>query len=393
MKKPMELPRNSPAMDDSFFRHALETSNFGVIFLDADEKVVFWNDWIASKSGIDAGAALGQSLLNLFPEIAGKRITGAIMRSLSGVSTVLSSVLNKTIFPLFYKRDNGDVCPLLQSVTVRPFVSSEADTFCMIQIDDVTSAVKRDALLKEYVTKAQDLSRLKSEFISTVSHELRTPLTSINGSLSILSSGVVIDLTLEARTLIEIAYNNAERLMLLINDILDMEKIEAGRMDFVMAPVQLNELIDQCVTCNKPYAEKYRVSLSLLNGLGDVTVLADADRLMQVLSNLLSNAVKFSVAMTQVDILVSRVNGNIRVTVKDCGPGIPRDFEDRVFDKFSQADGSDRREKGGTGLGLSICKSIMDRMSGQIGFFNNPEGGASFYIDLVEFGSQKMPSL
>jgi len=373
-------------MDDSLFRLAFESSDYGVIFLNADEKVVFWNDWMTSKSEIHGSVALGQSLLDVFPEIAGKRIAGAIIRSFSGIPTVLSSVLNKVVFPLFEHMDNGERQSLLQTVSVRPFSSSNGDAFCMIQINDMTAAFKRDEFLKEYAGKAHDLSKLKSEFISTVSHELRTPLTSINGSLSILSSGVVVDLPVEARTLLSIALNNTERLMLLINDILDMEKIEAGRMDFIMGPVQLSRVIKKSIECNKPYCEKYGVSLELSNKVGDVLVNADTDRLMQVMSNFLSNAAKFSGRGTTIRVNVERVDAFIRVTVSDSGPGISKEFEGRLFDKFSQADGSDRREKGGTGLGLSICKSIMDRMSGSIDFFNNPDGGASFYINLQEIG-------
>lgn len=388
MKSETILPKSFPVMDDSLFRLAFESSNYGVIFLDTDQKVIFWNEWISDKSKIDADMANGKTLLDLFPEIAGARIVGAIMRSYSGVSTVLSSTLNKHIFPLLFKEDNGEINPLLQSVTVRPFVSNENNNFCMVQINDVTAAVKRDVLLKKYIGKAQGLSRLKSEFISTVSHELRTPLTSINGSLLLLSSGSVAKVSPEAKTLIDIALNNTDRLMLLINDILDMEKIEAGKMDFVMVPVLLGPIIQKSIECNRPYAEKYQVSLKLTDDVGEVMVFVDVDRLMQVLSNLLSNASKFSNSGDEINIVISRDEDEfIRITVKDKGQGIPKGFEGSIFEKFSQADGSDRRVKGGTGLGLSICQSIVKQMSGTIGFYNNPDGGASFFVNLKEINN------
>lgn len=374
-------------IDDSLFRVAFETSDYGVIFLNSAQRVVFWNDWMAAKSKIEADMALGQSLLELFPEIAGKRISGAIIRAYSGASTILSSVLNKAPFPLYNRKDNGELYILLQSVSVRPFTSSEGETFCMLQINDMTAIIKRDALLKEYVEKAQGLSKLKSEFISTVSHELRTPLTSINGSLTLLSNGVVGNLEVDVKSLVDIALNNTSRLILLINDILDIEKIEAGRLDFSIGAVLLPKLISQSIECNKPYGDKFQVSYKMINPAGDVNVLADMDRLMQVMNNLLSNAAKFSQANSQVEIIISRRDEFIRVTVKDNGAGISEAFKERIFEKFSQADASDEREKGGTGLGLSICKHIMDRMSGKISYSNNPEGGASFHIDLKEIVS------
>jgi len=223
---------------------------------------------------------------------------------------------------------------------------------------------------------------MKDEFIATVSHELRTPLTSIHGSLGLLGGGVAGKLSKDSARLVRIAQENSKRLIRLIDDILSIAKLESEKVQFHLQPVVVDNLIDRAIEANQNFARQYGVTLQAQPGEREARVLADMDRLMQVLTNLLSNAVKHSPRGGVVLVGVQRQNGYWRVSVVDNGPGIPESFRDNVFSKFAQADGSDRRKGGGTGLGLSICKIIIDRLGGHIGFESESHVRTSFYFDL-----------
>jgi PAS domain S-box-containing protein len=232
------------------------------------------------------------------------------------------------------------------------------------------------------ITEHKRLEKLKSEFISTVSHELRTPLTSIRGSLGLITAGVAGTLPVKAEGLIRIAHKNCDRLILLINDILDIEKVESGQMTFQLETLSLAPIIQQAIELNAPYAEKFQVFYNLVSPIPDIQVSVDVTRLIQVISNLLSNAAKFSPAGSTVTISAKISYGKVRVTVKDLGPGIPEEFRPRIFSKFAQADSSDTKQKSGTGLGLNIAKSMIENMGGIIGFESSMEIGTEFFFCL-----------
>ena len=233
------------------------------------------------------------------------------------------------------------------------------------------------------VSAAREVERLKGEFVSTVSHELRTPLTSIRGSLGLIAGGAVGELPEQAKKLVAIAYNNSERLVRLINDILDMEKIESGKMRFELQPHRIAPLLEQAVEANRAYGEQLGVQFQIQGAVPDAVVALDSDRFMQVMANLLSNAAKFSPrGRDGGDSLTERREPSDLVT--DRGPGIPEEFRAKIFGKFSQADASDSRQKGGTGLGLSITKSIVERLGGEISFESIAGAGTSFHVDLPE---------
>ena len=232
------------------------------------------------------------------------------------------------------------------------------------------------------ITERKRIERMKNEFVSTVSHELRTPLTSIAGALGLVQGGVLGELSPQARQMIEIAHKNSERLGNLINDLLDMEKLMAGKMAFDLQVQPLMPLVEQALADNRPYAEARGVHFELGRRADEACVRADTLRLQQVLANLLSNAVKFSPAGCTVDVRVQADGERVRVAVEDCGPGIPETFRARIFEKFSQADASDARQKGGTGLGLAISRELVERMGGRIGFESVEGAGATFYFDL-----------
>lgn len=229
------------------------------------------------------------------------------------------------------------------------------------------------------ITERKRIEQMKNEFVSAVSHELRTPLTSISGSLGLIVSGMLGDVPINMKNMLGIAHKNAQRLTLLINDLLDMEKLLAGKMDFNMRVQPLMPVIEQSLEANKAYADTFGVSLALLAQPTNVTVNIDAQRLQQVLANFISNAVKFSPANGQVEIHVVVRKQLVEVAVVDHGPGVSDEFRTRIFQKFAQADSSDSRQRGGTGLGLAISKAFVERMQGTIGFESEPGQGATFF--------------
>lgn len=232
------------------------------------------------------------------------------------------------------------------------------------------------------VSERKKIERMKSEFVATVSHELRTPLTSIRGSLGLLASGRMGELSGEASEMIQIAMNNSERLVRLVNDILDVEKIESGRLEFRLTPIDLSKAVQEAIENNSGFASQQGARIAVRAEVPELVVRADPDRLEQVLTNLLSNALKFSPDGGLVDVSVLHDGDRARVVVRDRGPGIPQEFRSRIFQRFAQADSSDTRKSAGTGLGLSIAKAIVERLGGVIGFEDADGGGTQFFFEL-----------
>lgn len=232
------------------------------------------------------------------------------------------------------------------------------------------------------VTERLELGRLKDEFVSVVSHELRTPMTSVSGSLGLVLGGVTGPMPDKANELIQIAYNNCQRLIRLINDILDIEKIESGKVEFRMQHVDLRALVERAIASNEAYADKFGVRIAADLDAAPPTVFGDPDRLTQVLTNLISNAAKFSPQGEEVLVSVRIANAKLRVIVADRGAGIPDAVRPRLFQRFVQADSSDTRNAEGTGLGLSIVKSIVEHHEGAVGFRDRAGGGTEFIVDL-----------
>ncbi|RYG19089.1 MAG: response regulator [Caulobacteraceae bacterium] len=231
------------------------------------------------------------------------------------------------------------------------------------------------------ISERRRVEEMKQQFVSTVSHELRTPLTSIAGSLGLLAGGAAGAMPDKAARLIGIAHSNSQRLVRLINDILDVEKLESGQMTLDMAPLDLRDIAQRSIENVHGLADSLQVSLRLQDG-PTAPVRGDTDRLIQVAVNLLSNAVKFSPAGSEVEVSVQPETRIARLSVRDYGPGIPDEFRARIFSKFAQADSSDTRAKGGTGLGLAIAREIAERHGGRLWFESAPGEGATFHLDL-----------
>jgi signal transduction histidine kinase len=238
------------------------------------------------------------------------------------------------------------------------------------------------------ITDIRKADRLKREFVAVVSHELRTPLTSIRGSLGLVNGGTAGALPEQARRLVGIAYRNTDRLATLINDILDIETIESGKLTLSSEQHSLRALVLQAIEAHSGYAHECDVSVMLQEAAQDALVEIDANRLLQVLANLLSNASKFSPRRGTVVVNIELHLSSVRVSVCDRGPGIPEEFRPYMFQKFTQVDGSDSRAKPGTGLGLAICKGLIARMRGTIDYEVQPDGGTVFFFELPLAGMQ-----
>ena len=230
------------------------------------------------------------------------------------------------------------------------------------------------------ISQRYALDRMKDEFISTVSHELRTPLTSIRGALGLLSSGILGEANEKATNLLRIALTNSDRLVRLINDILDLERIQSGREPLAFRGVQLADIVKQAIEDMQPMADA--AGVQLIHDSTKVEISGDPDRLLQVVTNLLSNAVKFSPPNSPVSVMLRPGVTGVILSVIDHGRGIPADKLETIFGRFQQVDASDSRQKGGTGLGLAICRTIVLQHSGRIWAERNPVRGSTFRIFL-----------
>lgn len=344
--------------------HAItETAHDAIVSADDSGKIIYCNPAACAIFGVDSGKLINQPIAVLLPERLRSTWQTPLLRLLEPGG--LASARNA--FEALGVRADGEEFPL--EISVSSWAVETQTHF---------------ALLMRDISERKRVENLKNEFVSTVSHELRTPLTAIRGALGLLCAGKKGQVpAAQHDELMGIAYQNTERLVHLVNDILDLEKLESGQMTMERQVTHLPELLQQAVEENRPYALSHEVTLVLMQPLPNISIWADPNRLRQVLANLISNAIKFSPSGAKV-LLAAAVQGKgVRISVTDSGEGIPARFRDRIFQRFSQVDGSDTRRKGGSGLGLSICKSIIEMHEGTINFDSEVGKGTCFYFDLA----------
>ncbi len=320
-----------------------------------------------------------------FANPAAARLLGALPESLTGKG--VHELLHGAAAP---EDRCGDDCPLRRSSDGPKAVTGEDTIYraggAAFPAEYVLTPILDQGRFSGSVLSFRDISqrfaldRLKDEFISTVSHELRTPLTSIRGALGLLSSGILGNLSEKAANLLRIAVTNSDRLVRLINDILDLERIQSGREPLAFRPVQLGQIVSQAMDGMQPVAEAGGVQL--IHDTMQCEIAADPDRLLQVLTNLLSNAVKFSPPNSTVSVMTHPGAEGVTLSVIDHGRGIPADKLESIFGRFQQVDASDARQKGGSGLGLAICRTIVMQHSGRIWAERNPLRGSTFRVFL-----------
>ena len=337
-----------------------ERSPIAVLELDAGTRILQANTAAENLFGYTAAELTGESARKLIlPEYHAE--FDEQWKSLLASRVPLSG--------LRLRNPRRDGISIVCEWTITPLVNPGGEVIAVI-------AQGRD------ITQQLEAERMRKEFTSTLSHELRTPLTSIIGSLQLINSGVLGDLDKDVLELTTIAERNGQRLLDLINDILDVEKIESGKLTLFLEPLQLGDVVNESLTLNRAYAERFHVRYAVEGAMPGVQVNADRKRLLQIMTNLLSNAAKFSPEGDTVAVTMSVAGDNVRVAVSDKGPGIPENFRSRIFGRFAQADMSHTRQKGGTGLGLSICKRLIEMMNGRIGFADRDGGGTTFWFEL-----------
>lgn len=336
----------------------LDTAPDAIVTLDAEERILTCNRVAERMFGLPADAVRGRPLRQFlelpsdWPEAPDRREGDPVRGPLRLDETVL-------------RREGVAEDPV--EIATSSLRVGEVRAF---------TCVLRD------ISERRRLARMQSEFVATVSHELRTPLTAIRGSLGLVAGGVMGELPSEAAEYVDLALTNCDRLVRLLNDILNLEKSAAGQLEYHFEVVDLVGQVRAVLVENAGLGEANGISLELVSDTRDGDVLVDRVRLSQVLTNLVANAVKFSPPGAVISVTVSRAGHWLRTCVRDRGPGVPDAFHDRLFQRFAQADSSDSRRKGGTGLGLHIARTLTEAMRGRIGFENATDGGATFWVDL-----------
>jgi len=346
---------------ESRYRSVITTVIDGIITIDKHGLIESMNPAAEKIFGYPLSEAKGQNLKILMPESYHKEYDYFLLNyKSSGEGKIIGS--SREVKGL---RKGGVIFPMELSIS-ELHVGGEL----------MFSGLFRD------ITERKRVDTMKNEFISTVSHELRTPLTSIQGALELMLSGAMGKVPDTCTPLLKIASNNSARLVRLINDILDVEKIESGKMELKLKAIDINQLVEESILANQAYGDEHGVKFNITKRALPCHVLADSDRLIQVMTNLLSNAAKFSHLNSTVDVDVQIIQDLVQVSVIDYGAGIPDEFKDRIFNKFSQADSSSTKQQGGTGLGLSICKAIIEKLDGRIDYESEADKKTRFYFEL-----------
>jgi PAS domain S-box-containing protein len=338
----------------------LDIADDAIISIDAAQRITLFNQGAEKIFGYSAQEVMGQRLDILLP----LRFSHAHRQHVVefGQSSSLARKMGERR-EIYGCRKDGSEFPAEASVSKL----------------DMGKEIVYTVILRD-VTEQKQIERMKDEFVSVVSHELRTPLTSIHGSLGMLASGLLATDSEQGKRLLQIATDSTERLVRLINDILDIERIESGKAKMEPISCNVTDLIAQAVNIMQPLADKAGVTLSISSL--SVQLRADADRIVQTLTNLLSNAIKFSLSGSTVWLVAQQQKDEILLAVKDTGRGIPTDKLESIFERFQQVDSSDSRNHDGTGLGLAICKSIVQQHNGRIWAESILGKGSNFYFTL-----------
>lgn len=351
--------RNAPLKAEEIFRSAMESASIGMALVDTSGRWIKINPALCDLLGYhEFELMVGDLHAVTHPEDRDRDAQQA-ERLLAG------DTRHYQVEKRYYHKDGHVIWGLVSVSLVRR--GNDMPNYFIVQIQDIT--------------KQKEAERIKEEFIAIVSHELRTPLSSIRGSLSLIEGRHADELPPKVAKLIGIAHKNCERLIHLINDILDIDKIAAGQMRFDMKAESVADIVAHAVQENQAYADKLQVHIVAAPVDSTLRVSVDASRLLQVLANLLSNAAKFSPAGSDVQVTTQAGPAHVRISVKDNGPGIPDEFRTRIFGKFSQADSADNRPKSGTGLGLHITKQLVESMKGSIGFESETGKGTTFWVE------------
>ncbi|WP_343563425.1 ATP-binding protein [Kiloniella sp. b19] len=352
------------AEENKLMARAIEEIDLGVTISDSQQKghpIIFCNSAFTALSGREEEEILGHSCAFLQGPETDPETVRQISSALEDQRAITVEIQN-------YRKDGSS---FWNELSLNPIFSR-------------TGELKYYVGIQKDISERKRIDEMKKEFISTVSHELRTPLTAIHGSLGLMTVLKEHEPDSREKELVTVAYRNSERLKLLINDILDTEKLEAGAMRFEYGEHDLTELLQHCVILNTPFAEKYGVRFEIVGEIPGLTLSCDKNRMSQVLTNLMSNAAKFSRVNQTIELSVTRVpeTDELQINVTDFGEGISDAFKQELFQKFAKQDASDDGDKPGTGLGLYISRKIVEAHKGKLTVESELGKGSTFTISL-----------
>lgn len=341
-------------------RSIIDQMPVGLALIGADGKILLANPQMERLFDFKLSDLVGEPISMLFPkegDLQAKKLQSGSIEKLAGHVRECDA-----------QRRNGSVFPV--EVSAIAFATENGPGFLMNILD---------------VSERHEMEKLKREFVTTVSHELRTPLTAIRGSLTLLSVDALGTLTERAKTAVRIAERNSLRLINLINDLLDIEKLSAGKMEMMIEEIHTAPVVERALEAVKPFADQY--GIKIIVKAEDLKVHADGDRLIQVLLNLLSNGCKYSPLNQSLELKVKSEGDWAYFAVSDCGRGIPEDALKNIFERFQQVETADAKRGRGTGLGLAISKAIIEEHGGEIGVTSQPGRGSTFWFTLPKAGS------
>ncbi len=369
----------------------LESVGDGIFSIDLEGRVTVINSAASQMLGYKAGELLGR---DLHTAIHHSQPDGApYLEADSPITRSLSSLETARVLDEVFWRKDGTNFPVEYVARPQIDVGSDPGSETVPGKSSDKSPPKAIGVVVAFTdtTERRALDRMKDEFISTVSHELRTPLTSLRAALGLVTGGALLARPEKMQQMLEIALDNTDRLVRLVNDILDLERISSGKSELQLTMCSVDDLLQRASDLQQAAAAKGSIHINCI--ASGTRVWADSDRILQTLTNLISNAIKFSPAGSDVLLSAHAIDENeVILEVSDHGRGIPPDKLDSIFERFQQVDASDSRAMGGTGLGLAICRSIITQHGGRIWATSQPGQGTTFHFTLPTRPSVTLPT-
>ena len=367
-----------------WFQHATDR---GVFITDERFVVCKWNRWLATQTGRSEADVVGHQLFDLFPTLAERQLDQHYRNALAGEVQILSERLHKYLLPITRNFHGVGLTEMAQTARIEPLTDGATIVGTITVIEDVTERVVTERELRNQIAAsdqarrlAEDASRLKDDFLATLSHEIRTPLNAVIGWAQMLRT----ERSPRAREhALDVIDRNARSQLRLVEDLLDMARILSGKLQLKTEVISLADVVRAALEVVAPAASVKRITVETAFDDEVPEISGDADRLQQVAWNLLSNAVKFTEAGGNISVQVASNGDQVKLTIRDDGQGIQRDFLPYVFDRFRQADPTPSRRHGGLGLGLALVKQIIELHGGTVGADSaGPKTGATFWVML-----------
>ena len=377
----VESAKGADAQAAELLHELGDVLEIGIVTLDRELKVRGWNRWLAIASDVEPAAAMGRSVLDIFPELRGSQAEGALRRALNGATVVWSQPFHGHLLPLDPPAGHEGFARMQQSARIMPWIRDGQTEGVVALVQDVTERVAREDQLRHALERAEVASQAKSDFLASMSHELRTPLAAIVGYMDLLEGEMVGPVEPLQKDYLGRVKTAARHLMSIIEEILTFSRVEAGKESVFVEVVNSAEVAREVKSLFEPQAQSKSLALELDLPASAPTLRTDDTKLRQILINLLGNAVKFTDAGS-VTLSVHRAADRVLFAVTDTGPGITPEDRERVFDAFTQLDQSHKRRKGGTGLGLPVSRKLAHLLGGDLTVAGAPGGGTIFTLAL-----------